>query len=133
MKSINYLVVSAVSALTLGLGLAGSALGQENHGQHGATTTGSAQQHAGGGHDMMKGMQEMHQKMSAMEMTGDHDHDFAMMMRSHHQAGLDMARAELKNGKDAQMKQMAQKIITDQTKEIKKLDAWLAKHQPSRK
>ena len=75
----------------------------------------------------------MHQKMSSMKMTGDHDHDFAMMMRSHHQAGLEMARAELKNGKDAQMKKMAQKVINDQTKEIKKLDDWLAKHQASGK
>lgn len=82
---------------------------------------------------MMESMQDMHQKMSSMKMTGDHDHDFAMMMRSHHQAGLEMARAELKNGKDAQMKKMAQKVINDQTKEIKKLDDWLAKHQASGK
>ena len=75
----------------------------------------------------------MHQKMSSLQMTGDHDHDFAMIMRSHHQAGLEMARAELKNGKDAQMKEMARKVIADQTKEIKKLDNWLAKHDALRK
>ena len=82
---------------------------------------------------MMQGMQEMHQKMMNMKMTGDHDHDFAMMMRSHHQAGLDMAKAELKNGKDPEMKKMAQKIVSDQSKEIKKLDQWLAKHKASGK
>ncbi len=82
---------------------------------------------------MMQSMEAMHQKMSSMKMTGDHDHDFAMMMRSHHQAGLDMARAQLKNGKDPEMQKMAKKIIADQTKEIKKLDDWMAKHDRSGK
>ena len=83
--------------------------------------------------EMMKTMQDMHQKMSTMPMTGNHDHDFAMMMRSHHQAGIDMAKAQLKNGKDPQMQQMAKKIISDQTKEIQKLDQWMTKYHPPKK
>ncbi|WP_169444483.1 DUF305 domain-containing protein [Massilia niastensis] len=61
-------------------------------------------------------MHDMHQKMSSMPTTGNHDHDFAMMMRSHHQAGVDMARAQLKNGRDPQLQKMARKMIADQTK-----------------
>jgi uncharacterized protein (DUF305 family) len=98
------------------------------HAQHGAVSAQSSQQHNMSGPDMAKSMQEMHQKMANMPMSGDPDRDFAMMMRSHHQAGVDMANAELKHGKDKQMQQMAKKVVSDQTKEIKKLDEWLAKH-----
>lgn len=98
------------------------------HAQHGTAAQGMQQHDNMSSHDMMKSMQEMHQKMASMPMSGNHDHDFAMMMRSHHQAGIDMAQAELKHGKDPQMKQAAKKIISEQTKEVKKFDAWLAKH-----
>jgi len=133
MKKIQSRIVCTAGSLMLVFGVAGNTLAQNSHAQHGSAPAAGAQQHAGGGHDMMKTMDEMHQKMSSMPMTGDHDHDFAMMMRSHHQAGVDMARAELEKGKDANLKQMAKKIVSDQTKEIKKLDDWLAKHQASGK
>ncbi len=103
------------------------------HAQHGAPSGQAGQHHDMPGHEMMQSMEAMHQKMSSMQMTGDHDHDFAMMMRSHHQAGIDMAKAQLKNGKDPQMQAMAKKIISDQTKEIKKLDQWMAKHKATSK
>ncbi|MGI4843668.1 MAG: DUF305 domain-containing protein [Janthinobacterium lividum] len=103
------------------------------HAQHGAPSGQAGQHHDMPGHEMMQSMEAMHQKMSSMQMTGDHDHDFAMMMRSHHQAGIDMAKAQLKNGKDPQMQAMAKKVISDQTKEIKKLDQWMAKHKATGK
>ena len=119
------------------VGVSGTALAQTGeHGQHGATTSAApagAEQHEMSGHEMMQTMQDMHQKMSGMQMTGDPDHNFAMMMRAHHQAGVDMAKAEIKNGKDPQMLQAAKKIVADQTKEIKKLDQWMEKHKASGK
>lgn len=133
MKTVQSRVLSAVGAVALVLGAAGSAFAQAGHAQHGSAPAAGNQQHAGSGHEMMLSMEAMHQKMSSMKMTGDHDHDFAMMMRSHHQAGLDMARAQLKNGKDPEMQKMAKKIIADQTKEIKKLDDWMARHDRSGK
>jgi len=133
MKTVQSRVIATAAALALVVGYPSITSAQQDHAQHGSTAASGGQQHAGGGHDMMKSMEEMHQKMSSMTMTGDHDHDFAMMMRSHHQAGIDMARAELKNGKDPEMKKMANKVIADQTKEIKKLDDWMAKHQQSTK
>lgn len=71
------------------------------------------------------GMGDMkaHQGMS---MTGDVDYDFAVNMRKHHQMALTMAQAQLKNGKDAQMRDMANKIIVAQKKEITALDRWIA-------
>jgi len=74
---------------------------------------------------MMKGMKGM----DAMQMTGDADHDFAMMMKMHHQGAIDMAQIEIESGRDAKMKAMAKKIEEAQRKEIKEFDDWLAKHK----
>jgi uncharacterized protein (DUF305 family) len=122
--------ITCVAAAVAFAAVAAPAAAQSaQHAQHGAGAAHDTQQHDNmSAHDMMKSMQEMHQKMASMPMSGNHDHDFAMMMRSHHQAGIDMAQAELKHGKDPQMKQAAKKIVADQTKEVKKFDAWLAKH-----
>lgn len=74
---------------------------------------------------MMKGMKDM----ESMPATGDTDHDFAMMMKKHHQSALDMANVELQQGKDPKLRSMAKGIITSQKKEIKEFDRWLAKHK----
>jgi uncharacterized protein (DUF305 family) len=74
---------------------------------------------------MMAAMDKMHQAMTKMKMSGDADMDFAMMMIPHHQAAIDMAKVELKYGKDAQMRKMAQKIIADQQKEIAQMKSWM--------
>jgi len=74
---------------------------------------------------MMGSMDKMMKEMHDMEMSGNVDHDFAMMMKSHHQAAIDMAQAELSSGTDETMKQMAQKIIKAQQSEINELEASL--------
>ena len=74
---------------------------------------------------MMKGMKDM----ESMASTGDTDHDFAMMMKMHHQSALDMANVELQQGKDPKLRSMAKGIISSQKKEIKEFDQWLAKHK----
>lgn len=82
----------------------------------------------GGGMDMKVIMKDMNDKMSAMQMTGKQDVDFAMMMRMHHQAAIAMAETEIASGKEPQMKKMAKKIISSQKKEIAEIDRFLAKH-----
>lgn len=77
---------------------------------------------------MHMAMQEGQKKMEQMQMSGDTDRDFAMMMRNHHQSGIDMAKAEVANGKDAAMVSEAKKIIASQQKDIEKFDAWLQAH-----
>ena len=89
---------------------------------------------AGGGMDMMSMMKDMNGKMASMPMTGHTDIDFAMMMRVHHQGAIQMAEAELRDGKEGEMKKMARNIISAQKKEIAELDRFLAKHgHPSAK
>lgn len=78
---------------------------------------------------MMTIMHQMMDKMNAMQMSKDPDNDFAMMMMMHHQGAIDMANAELKDGKDATLKEIAQMMITAQTQEIAQLDAFLQGHQ----
>ena len=79
----------------------------------------------------MKGMmKDNNDKMSAMKMTGNTDVDFAMMMRIHHLGAIDMAQAELRDGKDPQMKKMAKAIIAAQKKEIATFDRFLANQKP---
>ena len=80
------------------------------------------------GMDMKDMMKDNNDKMSSMQMSGNADADFAMMMRVHHQGAIDMAQAELRDGKAPEMRKMAQNIIAAQKKEIAQLDKFLAKN-----
>ena len=80
------------------------------------------------GMDMKPMMADMNEKMSSMKMTGMPDVDFAMAMRIHHQGAIQMAEAELRDGKHPQMRAMAKAIINAQKKEIAQIDRFLAKH-----
>lgn len=75
-------------------------------------------------------MQAMHEAMSSVKSTGNNDVDFVQLMLPHHQAAIDMAKAELLHGKDPQMRRLAQEIITDQQSEIELMQLWLRQHQP---
>ena len=63
-------------------------------------------------------MDKMMKDMHSMQMSGDPDHDFAMMMKTHHQGAIDMANIELSKGTNAELKQVAQKTIDDSQKTL---------------
>jgi uncharacterized protein (DUF305 family) len=71
---------------------------------------------------LMNSMNEMMAKMDAMKPKGNTDHDFAHMMMEHHKGAIAMADIELRDGKDATMRQLAEKIKADQQKEIGELE-----------
>jgi uncharacterized protein (DUF305 family) len=50
--------------------------------------------------------------------SGDVDRDFVAMMAPHHQGAVDMAQAELRYGRNEQLRRIAQEIIVDQLQEI---------------
>ena len=79
-----------------------------------------------GGMDMKAMMKGMNDQMANMPMSGDPDVDFARMMRIHHVGAVDMAKAQLRDGKNPQMRKMAQDIIAAQNKEIAIFDKFLA-------
>jgi uncharacterized protein (DUF305 family) len=94
---------------------------------------------------MMSGAGMDHSKMDQMDMPGmDHskmdmsgekpaddanaDVAFAKAMIEHHEGALAMAKSHLKDGKNEEIKKMAEEMISVQTKEIKLLYGWLAKN-----
>jgi uncharacterized protein (DUF305 family) len=74
---------------------------------------------------MRSAMERMRQGVGT-PMSGDPDVDFATMMIPHHRGAIDMARAQLESGKDPELRRLAEKIITDQEREIAILEEWLA-------
>ena len=87
------------------------------------------QQGNNGSKDMKHAMTMGMDSMQKMSITGDIDKDFAMMMKMHHQQGVDMAKIELAQGKSPVLKAMAKQIIAAQNKEIIRFDQWLAKQK----
>ena len=121
-KAIQMKIVVASLAWAVVAAAAPTAMAQtQAHQQHGASASASSPM------DMKSMMKEMNDKMNSMPMTGKPDIDFAMMMRVHHEGAIHMAQAELKAGKEPQMRKMARDIIAAQKKEIAQLDKFLAK------
>ncbi len=79
---------------------------------------------------MMKSMQSGMTEMMNMKMTGDPDHDFASMMKLHHQSAVEMADLEIKQGVNAKTKALASTIKAANQKEIKAFDQFLSSHKP---
>ena len=73
-------------------------------------------------------MEKMHKDMM-IEPTGDADADFVRGMIPHHQGAIDMAKILKENGKDPELKKLADDIITAQEKEIAFMNDWLKKHK----
>ena len=134
--------VILIAGVTLMLGACNNSGQQEgsadtaNHsGQHGAmgdtgTSTSMQSTDTAGmsGKSMMSTMQSNMDQMKAMASTGNPDNDFAAMMKVHHMGALEMAQLEVAMGTDAQLKQMAQKMIDEQQKEIAELNTFLSGH-----
>ena len=79
--------------------------------------------------ELVAGMDKMHIAMGAIKGSGDSDVDFVRLMLPHHQAAIDMAKAQLLCGKDPQMRRLAQEIITDQQLEIELMQRWLKQRE----
>ena len=62
----------------------------------------------------------MSKMMAAMAArpSGDVDKAFVATMVPHHQGAIEMAQAELRHGRNEQLRRIAQEIIVDQTQEI---------------
>ncbi|MEO5945421.1 MAG: DUF305 domain-containing protein [Chitinophagaceae bacterium] len=75
--------------------------------------------------ELKKMHREMEAEMNSMQMNGNTDKDFAMMMKAHHEGAVKMFKAELTNGMNDRLKQMAKMGINDQTKEINEFKSWM--------
>ena len=86
-----------------------------DHSQMGAGAAGASPQ--------MAAMTAMMGKMATGKPKGNTDHDFAHHMLEHHKGAVAMADIQLRDGKDATMRRMAEQIKADQLKEITALEA----------
>lgn len=76
----------------------------------------------------MDGMNNMNAEMMPGMLAEDPDVAFICGMIAHHRGAIDMAKVELQYGKDFWAKELAQKIIDAQTKEIADMTKWLGDH-----
>jgi uncharacterized protein (DUF305 family) len=72
-------------------------------------------------------MAMLHAMQTMLAFSGVADVDFMKQMRPHHQAAIEMAKVVVANGKDADLKKLAQEIRAAQEKEIATIDTWLNK------
>jgi len=116
LRSFSACVLLATAAFTV------PAFAQGGHGDHGAPASQSPF-----AKEAMAKMMAMHDDMMDMsKMNGVADHDFLVMMIPHHKGAIDMAEVYLKYAKDEKVKNLAQKIIADQKKEIAQMEQWIA-------
>lgn len=73
------------------------------------------------------GNARMHHSMN-VEPSGDVDRDFAVAMLAHHEGAVDMARVELRYGRDRDSRRRADEIIAAQEEEVTMMRNWLAEH-----
>lgn len=70
-------------------------------------------------------MQRMHTDMDAGVQHPDADQAFVRGMIAHHRGAIEMAQIQLRFGKDAEQRKLAQHIIEAQEREIAEMTAWL--------
>lgn len=73
---------------------------------------------------LQRSMRKMHETMMLVEPSLSGDADFVSLMIPHHQAAIDMAKTELLNGADPQIRRLAQEIVTEQQSEIELMELW---------
>ncbi|MDX8477128.1 DUF305 domain-containing protein [Mesorhizobium sp. VK24D] len=72
-------------------------------------------------------MDKMHGDVM-IDYTGNADVDFVRGMIPHHQGAIDMAKVVIANGKDPEIRKLAEGVVKAQEAEIKEMQDWLDKH-----
>lgn len=83
-------------------------------------------EHNANRNSMMSSMMKHMDQMKTMKSMNDPDHDFAMMMKHHHQSANEMAQVELTQGHHDEVKSLARQMIDNQNKEIQQIDNFLS-------
>jgi uncharacterized protein (DUF305 family) len=92
----------------------------------GAAVATSAE-HSTGSDALVAANSAMHEAM-AIETTGDVDVDFMRTMVPHHEGAVAMAKIVIENGRDPEVRKLAEEIIKAQETEIALMKTWLEKN-----
>ena len=71
----------------------------------------------------------MDDRFKDMKLVGDPDKDFAALLIAHHEDLIFLARTQLEHGADEQLRQVAQKILDEQQKQISELKEWQVRNR----
>lgn len=123
-------IVTGVATAFAAMGQGGFHMGDGIHrGEHPGMGYGMAGKSGSPGspatEEYIRAMNDMHGPMMRGAMDPDPDAAFARGMLWHHRGAVDMAKIELKYGKDAKMKKLAQDVIDAQGPEIRVMEEWL--------
>ena len=66
----------------------------------------------------------MNTRFKDMSLVGDPDKDFAALLIAHHEDLIFLAKTQLEFGGDRQLRQLAQKVLDDQQRQISELKEW---------
>jgi uncharacterized protein (DUF305 family) len=119
-------IVAFVVTLALSSSAAMAADGQDARASSSAISGQSAQSSDG-----VRGMMDRMPRTGMAEQlgaSGDVDQDFVRMMTPHHQEAMAMARKQIAEGKDPELKKMAQKMLEGQQEEVAELEDWAKRH-----
>ncbi len=126
-----YIIIGVLSGVILGIFIARYAVNTQNYPMLNTTGMGGMMQR--GQTSMMgeQGMQGMGMSMNQMSSTlaalkgEDFDRMFITLMMDHHQGAIDMAKLALSNSERDELKDLANDIVSAQTKEIEMMKGWL--------
>lgn len=76
----------------------------------------------------LQAMMAMDPPMMQGAMVPDADIAFNCAMIAHHKGAIEMAKVQLKHGKDEDAKKMAQRTIDQQSKEVEEMTKWVEAH-----
>ncbi|WP_246812039.1 copper-binding protein [Microvirga sp.] len=69
-------------------------------------------------------LEVMNGRFKDTKLAGDPDKDFATLVVAHHEDLIFLARTQLEHGGDRQLRQLAQKILDEQQKQISEVKEW---------
>ena len=94
-------------------------------GQQGASdNAGSTTQQGNGAEQLTAAIEGTMQQITQQELNGDADHDYAHLLILHFQDAIEMANVEIEQGKNQDLKALAQMIVDENQRQISELENW---------